>query len=62
VLQQLDTATIAREFMLCYRVAGKVIADKGGNQFLHTKEFHSSVRNDFFDTETGVKKKTYVAR
>jgi hypothetical protein len=56
VWSKLDSATIARGFVLAYRILGKVIEHKGSNEFLRTKEFHSNVRNDFQSTEKGVKR------
>ena len=52
---KLDSATIARGFVLAYRILGKVIEHKASNEFLRTKEFHSNVHNDFQSTEKGVK-------
>jgi hypothetical protein len=55
----LPSATIARGFILAYRVAEKVVACKGENGFLHDSSFHSDVRKDFADTQKGVKPKYF---
>jgi len=56
----LPSATIARGFVLAYRVAEKVVKCKGENGFLHDSTFHSNVRKDFADTPKGVKSKCFV--
>jgi hypothetical protein len=53
-------AEIARGFILAYRIAKKVIDCGGENTFLQKQEFHSRVREDFYDTPHGVSKKTRV--
>ena len=55
VWRELDSASIARGFILMHRIAVKVIAHKGTNTFLQTHDFHSGVRNSFADTPDGVK-------
>jgi len=45
---------IARAFILAWRLAKKVIAKKGANTFLGTKEMHAQIREDFDDTCIGV--------
>jgi hypothetical protein len=55
VWSKLNSATIARGFVLAYQILSKVIKHKGSNKFLRTKKFHSNVRNDFQSTEKGVK-------
>ena len=60
VWSDLPSSEIARGYILAYRIGRKVIQHKGDNTFLQTKDFHSQVRTDFFDTATGVKKKTRV--
>jgi hypothetical protein len=48
VWRNLDSATIARGFVLAYRILDKVIQHNGSNEFLRArKEFHSSVRKHF---------------
>ena len=46
--------------VLAYRIAKKVIANKGDNTFLQKQDFHSKVRNDFYVTKDGIAKKTRV--
>jgi hypothetical protein len=58
VWQNLPSATIARGFVLAYRVANTVINHQGDNSFLVKSALHSNVRADFVDTPTGVRKKT----
>ena len=54
VWRNLDSATIARGFLLVYRILDKVIQHNGSNEFLRDKEFHSNVRKDFHSTEKGI--------
>jgi hypothetical protein len=60
VWREMDSASIARGFILAYRIANKVIQFKGDNTFLQQQDFHSGVRSDFYDTPDGVSKKTRV--
>ena len=57
VWRNLDSATIARGFVLVYRILAKVIQHNGLNEFLWDKEFHSSVRKDFQSTKMGIMRK-----
>jgi len=59
VWNDLPSSSIARGFILAYRVAGKVIENNGGNKFLHDNSFHAGVRSDFYNTDTGVKPVVY---
>lgn len=54
VWDELPACTIARSFVLAWRLAKVVIANDGANTFLRTKEMHAGVREDFHDTATGV--------
>jgi hypothetical protein len=56
----MDSASIARGFILAYRIAQKVIDNGGTNSFLQTQDFHSGVRKDFNATHDGVQKKPIV--
>jgi hypothetical protein len=58
----LDSASIARGFILAYRIADKVIVNKGTNTFLQTQDFHSGVGEDFTDTRDGVRKTVHVIK
>jgi hypothetical protein len=60
VWMDLGSAEIARGFISAYRIAKKVIDCGGENAFLQKQEFHSRVREDFYDTPYGVSKKTRV--
>lgn len=60
VWEDLPSAKIARGYVLAYRIAEKVIKNKGDNAFLSSKDFHCKVRPDFYDTQTGIKRKTRV--
>jgi hypothetical protein len=60
VWRNMDSACIARGFILAYRIAQKVIDNAGTNTFLQQQDFHSGVRADFIATEDGVKKKVRV--
>jgi hypothetical protein len=53
----MDSACIARGFILAYRIAQKVIDNAGTNTFLQTQDFHSGVRADFCETDDGVQKR-----
>ena len=61
VWDDLPSATIvARGFLLAFRIADKVVSNKGSNGFLQGKDgsLHSDVRRDFYETDKGIKKKT----
>jgi hypothetical protein len=62
VWDDLPSAIIARGFILAYRIAKKVVDNKGSNSFLQGKggSLHSDVRRDFHETAKGIKKKTVV--
>ena len=62
VWDDLPSATIARGFNLAFRIAKKVVSNKGSNGFLQGKDgsLHSDVRRDFYETAKGIKKKTVV--
>jgi hypothetical protein len=62
VWDDLPSAIIARGFILAFRIAEKVVKNKGSNHFLQGKEgsLQSDVRRDFYDTTKGVAKKTVV--
>ena len=55
VWNELPSSKIANAFVLAKRFAEKIIATKGGNNFLtgHDGLIHSGVRADFIDTEDG---------
>ena len=50
-------ATIARSFILAWRLATVVIKKKGANTFLNTKEVHQGITQEFHDTKNGVRPK-----
>jgi hypothetical protein len=52
--KNLDSATIARGFVLARQILDKVIQHNRSNEFLWTKEFHSSVCKDFQSTLKGI--------
>jgi hypothetical protein len=54
VWRNLDSATIARGFVVAHRILDKVIQHNGSNEFLRAKEFHSSARKDFQSTAKGM--------
>ena len=60
VWKEMDSASIARGFVLAYRIAKKVIQYGGDNTFLQKQDFHSNVRSDFYNTPSGIAKKTRV--
>jgi hypothetical protein len=62
VWDDLPSATIARGFNLAFRIAKKVVSNKGSNGFLQGKDgsLHSDLRRDFYETAKGIKKKTVV--
>ncbi len=60
VWRDLESAAIARGYLLAYRIANKVIAYKGENTFLQTQDFHSGINSDFNNTALGCVKKVRV--
>ena len=60
--ENLPSSAIARGFVLAYRVADKVIVNKGGNAFLVSNKegntLHANVRRDFVSTDKGIAPKT----
>jgi hypothetical protein len=56
VWRDLDSPSIARGFVLAYRLAKRVIEYEGSNKFLCDKKFHCGVRKDYRDTPDGIKK------
>ena len=59
-MERASICYIAHGCVLAYRILKKVIDSGGSNQFLRMKDFHSDVRKDFKDTDTGVVKKVNV--
>ena len=57
VWKNMDSASIARGFILAYRIAQKVIDNGGTNTFLQTQNFHAGVLDEFLATPDGIKKK-----
>ena len=57
VWKELPSADIARSYVLAYRLASKVIKEKGDNRFLAGGNFHSDVRRDFIATKTGIRRR-----
>jgi hypothetical protein len=60
VWTSMESATIARGYLLAYRIAEKVIRANGSNAFLREKDLHCGVRNDFANTAEGITKKIIV--
>jgi hypothetical protein len=60
VWSQMGSPEIARGFILAFQIVQKVINNKGDNAFLQSHDFHSSVRSDFYDMSTGVRKHANV--
>jgi hypothetical protein len=56
VWDTLDSPSIARGFVLAYRLARRVVEFKGSNKFLCDKKFHCEVRKDYRDTPDGITK------
>ena len=52
VWKNLESAKIARGYVLANRIAELVIKHNGDNSFLTTKELHTGVRKDFYNTDT----------
>ena len=52
----LPSAAIAEAHVLAYRVAQKVIKERGGNHFLDEDGVHAGIRRDFYRTDTGIKR------
>ena len=46
-----------RSFILAYRIMKLIISENGNNAWLAHGTPHLNVRNDFMDTETGIKPK-----
>ena len=57
VFWELASALIAMAFVQTYRVAGRVIEERGGNHFLNEGKVHVGVRKNFDVTPTGIKPK-----
>ena len=53
----MDLASIARGFILAYRIAQKLIENYVTNIFVQTQDFNSGVCDDFVETHDGVQKK-----
>lgn len=60
VWTNMESATIARGYVLAYRIAEKVIKAKGSNAFLRQQDLHCGVRMDFANTDNGIQKKAFV--
>ena len=62
VWDNLPSASIARGFILAFRIAEKVVKNKESNNFLQGKDgsLHSDVRRDFYDTAKGIVRNTVV--
>jgi hypothetical protein len=56
VWKDLDSPSIARGFVLAYRLAKRVVEFKGSNEFLCDKKCHCDVRKDYRNTADGIKK------
>ena len=54
VWNSLDSASIARGFVLATRIAKKVIDNHGSNVFLRKGGLHCDVRSDFKNTDEGI--------
>ena len=57
VFNDFSSATIARSFVTVRHMADKVIAAKGGNEFLAFGNLHFGIRAAFADTDTGIRLK-----
>ena len=55
VWKYLPSSTVARGFILAFRIAAKVMQEKGSNSFLKKGTLHANVQRDFVETATGVK-------
>jgi hypothetical protein len=60
VWNDLESYVIARGFVLAYIIAKRVIEGEGGNEFLNNADFHCTIREDFANTATGIKRTTVV--
>ncbi len=47
---------VCRDFLLAFRILGKIIITKGDTDGLKDGTPHCNVRRDFYDTEIGVKR------
>jgi hypothetical protein len=56
----ITSAMIAREFILAYRIMGKIVETKGDTEWLKNGTPHCQVRRDYYDTDRGVIKMTDV--
>jgi hypothetical protein len=52
----LEPSTIARGFLHGHRILKKVVEHKGDNNFLQSKDFHTGVTADYYNTPTGIRK------
>ena len=60
VWENMPSATIASGYMHAYSILGKVIEHNGCNEFLRTKDFHTGVRQEYYATEKGIKKRIKI--
>ena len=56
VWKTLPSCTIASGFMHGYRILQKVVERQGCNNFLRTKDFHTGVSKDYYDTVKGIER------
>ena len=54
VWDAMPAATIARSFVLAWRLAVEVVKEKGGNSFLEKGALHQNIKQDFNDTKNGI--------
>jgi hypothetical protein len=56
VWKGLERSTIARGFLHGHRILKKVVEHKGDNNFLQSKDFHTGITTDYYNTPTGIRK------
>ena len=51
----MTSSMVARDFLLAYRIMGKIVESNGDTDWLKNGAPHCNVRRDYADTERGVK-------
>ena len=57
VWKELPNCNIASGYIQAYRIAKKVIEEKGDNKFLGFGSIHTNVTTDFYKTDNGMARK-----
>ena len=52
-----SSASVARSFVHAYRIMKLIIQENGNNAWLAEETPHCNIRNDFIDTDEGIRRK-----